>query len=54
MNTPLSIFVIDSPSKTPLKIVSEPEDLLDIDYAQSDSNIIWEEFNEYFALKFVR
>ena len=42
----VNICMVDSPSKTPLKTDTEPKNTLDLDYAQSGSNIIGGRFTE--------
>lgn len=50
----VNICKVDSPSKTPLKTETEPENILDITYAYGGSNIIGGEFSEYFTPSLVR
>ena len=50
----VNICKVDSPSKTPLKTETEPENLSDINYTYGGSNIIGGEFSEYFTPSLVR
>ena len=50
----VNICKVDSPSKTPLKTETEPDNLSDINYAYGGSNIIGGEFSEYFTPSLVR